>query len=114
MEIKGPNYRVWYDPANIVVSFEGILQVGGPEEYQPIAELLSKVLETNPLCFTLDMRALTMLNASGINELYKFAIAARTHGGLRLVVRASKSIAWQAEALPNLKKFNPNVEMTYD
>ena len=111
MEIKGANYRVWYDPANVVVSFEGILRLSSPEEYQPIEDLLSKVLETNPSCVTHDMR-FTFINSSGINVLYKFASATRKQGEFRFVVQASKSVPWQGKALPDLKKFNPNVELT--
>jgi anti-anti-sigma factor len=115
MEIKGANYRVWYDPANVVVSFEGILRLSSPEEYQPIEDLLSKVLETNPSRVTHDLRGLTFINSSGINVLYKFASATRKQGELRFVVQASKSVAWQGKALPDLMKFNPNVELTlYD
>ena len=111
MEIKGVNYRVWYDPANVVVSFEGILRLGGPQEYQPIEELLEKVLLTEPKSITLDLRALSFLNSSGINVLYKFAIAMRKKGELQLVVRGSKNVPWQGKSLPNLKKFNSNFEM---
>ena len=111
MEIKGVNYRVWYDPANAVVSFEGILRLGGPQEYQPIEDLLEKVLLTEPKTITLDVRALNFLNSSGINVLFKFAIASRKKGDLQLVVRASKNIPWQGKSLPNIKKFNSNFEM---
>lgn len=111
MEIKGTNYRVWYDPANVVVFFEGILRLGGPQEYQPIEDLLEKVLSTGPKVITLDVRALSFLDDSGINVLYKFAIAMRNKGELQLVARGSKTVPWQGKALPNLKKFNPNFEM---
>ena len=111
MEIKGVNYRVWYDTANVVVSFEGILRLGGPQEYQPIEDLLEKVLLTEPKSITLDLRALSFLNSSGINVLYKFAIAMRKRGELQLVVRGSKNVPWQGKSLPNLKKFNQNFEM---
>lgn len=111
MEVKGVNYRVYYDPAPVVVHFEGILRLGGPQEYQPIADLLDKVLLTEPKVITLDLRALSFLNSSGIDVLYKFAIAMREKGELKLVVRCSKNIAWQGKSLPNLKKYNPNFEM---
>lgn len=111
MEIKGGNYRVWFDPAETTVYFEGILRLGSPTEYQPIEDLLEKVLMTEPKVITLDMRALNFLNSSGINMLYKFAIAMRKKGELQLAVRGSKSIPWQGKSLPNLKKFNSNFEM---
>lgn len=112
MEIKGGNYRVWYDPNEVTVYFEGILRLGGPQEYQPIENLLDKVLESNTTKITLDLRALNFLNSSGINVLYKFAIATRKKGELQLGVRGSKNVPWQGKSLPNLKKFNQNFELT--
>lgn len=111
MEIKGGNYRVWYDPAYVVVSFEGILRLSGAQEYEPIENLLDKVLMTEPKTITLDLQALHFLNSSGINMLYKFAIATRKKGDLQLVVRGSKNTPWQGKSLPNLKKFTPNFEL---
>lgn len=111
MEVKGVNYRVWYDPANVMVSFEGILRLGGPQEYQPIEDLLEKVLLTEPKVITLDVRALSFLNSSGIHVLYKFAIAMRKKGELRLSVRGSKNVPWHGKSLPNLKKYNSNFEL---
>jgi len=113
MEIKGGNYRVWYDQNEVTVYFEGILRLGGPQEYQPIENLLEKVLESGPNKITLDLRALNFLNSSGINVLYKFAIATRKKGDLQLVVRGSKNVPWQGKSLPNLKKFNQNFEMQF-
>ncbi|EYF01547.1 slr1658 superfamily regulator [Chondromyces apiculatus] len=112
MEIKGGNYRVWYDANEVTVYFEGILRLGGPQEYAPIETLLDKVLESNPSKITLDLRALNFLNSSGINVLYKFAIATRKKGELQLLVRGSKNVPWQGKSLPNLKKFNQNFELT--
>lgn len=111
MEVKGVNYRVWYNPVEVLVSFEGILRLGGPQEYQPIEDLLDKVLLSEPKVITLDLRALSFLNSSGISVLYKFAIAMRKRGDLQLVVRGSKNVPWQGKSLPNLKKFNSNFEM---
>lgn len=113
MEIKGGTYRVWYDPNESTVSFEGILRLGGPEEYQPIDTLLERVLEGGPTRITLDMRRLSFLNSSGINVLYKFAIATRKQADVQLSVRASKSMSWQGRSLPNLKRFNPNFELNF-
>lgn len=111
MEIKGGNYQVWYDPQEVVVHFEGILRLGGPQEYQPIEDLLEKVLLTEPKTITLDLQALNFLNSSGINVLYKFAIAMRKKGDMQLVARGSKHVPWQGKSLPNLKKFNSNFEL---
>lgn len=111
MEIKGSSYRVWYDPTNVVIYFEGILRLGGPQEYSPIEDLMEKVLLKEPKVITLDMQNLNFLNSSGINMLYKFAIATRKKGEVHLVARGSKAIAWQGKSLPNLKKFNSDFEL---
>lgn len=111
MEIKGGNYRVWYTPDETAVYFEGILRLAGEVEYGPIEELLDKVLSQNPPQITLDLRSLNFLNSSGINVLYKFAIATRKKGEVKLICRASKSIPWQGRSLPNLKKYNENFEL---
>lgn len=111
MEIKGGNYRVWYDPNETVVHFEGILRLGGTQEYGPIEELLEKVLAAGLRKITLDLRALKFLNSSGMNMIYKFAISTRKHGDIQLTVIASKSIPWQDKSLPNLKKYNSNFEL---
>jgi hypothetical protein len=93
------------------VSFEGILRLSGAQEYQPIEDLLDKVLTSDPKTVTLDVRALSFLNSSGINVLYKFAIATRKRGDLQLVVHGSNAVPWQGKSLPNLKKFNSNFEL---
>jgi hypothetical protein len=111
MEIKGSNYRVWYEPSEVKVCFEGILRLSGAQEYQPIEDLLEKVLASEPKAVTLDLRALSFLNSSGINVIYKFAIATRKKGDLQLVVHGSKAVPWQEKSLPNLKKFNSNFEL---
>jgi hypothetical protein len=111
MEITGSNYRVWYDPSEVKVSFEGILRLSGAQEYQPIEDLLDKVLTSEPKTVTLDVRALSFLNSSGINVLYKFAIATRKRGDLQLVVHGSNAVPWHEKSLPNLKKFNSNFEL---
>lgn len=111
MEIKGANYRVWHDPADVTVHFEGMLRLSGTAEYVPLEDLLNKVLLTNPESVTLDLRTLSFLNSSGINVLYKFAIAMRKQGDMQLVVLGTKSTPWHGKSLPNLKKFNSNFRL---
>lgn len=110
MEINSGNYRVWVDPATVTVYFEGILRLAGPQEYQPIEDLLDKVLLSEPKAITLDVHALNFINSSGINVLYKFAIATRKQGELPLIVHGSKSIPWQ-RSLAKLKNYNANTTL---
>lgn len=108
MEIRGPGFRVWYEGASATVHFEGSLRLG-TSEYEPMTDMLQKVLDTKPKALVLRMTELTFLNSSGINMLYKFAIAVRKQGGVAVTVRASNSIPWQSKSLANLKKFLPTI-----
>lgn len=113
MEIKGGTYRVWYDSDESTVHFEGILRLAGSEEYQPIEKLLERILEANPKKFFLDLRTLSFLNSSGINVLYKLAIATKKQSDIQFTVLGSKSMSWQGKSLSNLKKFNPILEIKF-
>ena len=112
MDITGETYKVRYDEAENSVYMEGILRLGEPAAYAPIEELLDRALASHPATMTLDVRSLSFLDSPGINLLYKFATATQK-GSARLAVRGSKSIPWQVESLPNLKKFNMNFELSW-
>lgn len=112
-DIKGPGYRVWYDAAARTLHFEGLLRLA-TSEYRPIDELLEAVLKTNPAALHLRLTQLEFLNSSGINMLYKFAIAVRKRPEVKIRVNGSSAIAWQNKSLPNLKKFHPNLELVID
>ncbi|MBT9555963.1 MAG: hypothetical protein IV100_08045 [Myxococcales bacterium] len=93
--------------------FEGVLRLD-VSEYDPIAELLDLALKKGSDSLTLKLVDLTFLNSSGLNVLYKFAISARKQGDTPIVVRAAKNVPWQVKSLPNLKKFNRNIEVVFD
>ncbi len=112
MEIKGPNYRVWVDSTQTVVSMEGVLQLGGAASYGPIEHLLAPFLAAPPPVITLDVRALSVLDTSGISVLYNFAVSLRNKGPIALVVRGTHLYAWQGTSLPNMAKFNPHVQVS--
>lgn len=114
MEINGENYKVSYDVIGGKVAFEGVFRLGGAQEYQPIESLLERSLADGPAALTLDFRKLEFLNSSGINVLYKFAIAARKKLSTRLVAVGSNSVPWQGKSLPNLRKFNNDVELLFE
>jgi len=110
MEIRDANYRVWYEASSQTIYFEGLLRLG-TNEYEPITNLLNQILETNPAALTLHMHDLAFLNSSGINTLYKFAIALRKQGKVKVTVKASSLIPWQSKSLANLKKFLPSIDI---
>jgi hypothetical protein len=111
LDIKGPGYRVRYDATTGTIHFEGSLRLG-TAEYEPIANLLNAVVEQKPSVIQLRMTDLVFLNSSGINTLYKFAIALRKLGTIEVHVFSAASIAWQSKSLPNLRKFLPSIQIT--
>lgn len=111
LDIKGPGYRVYFDEASSTVHFEGSLRLG-TSEYEPISNLLTVVADRKLAALHLRMTELVFLNSSGINALYKFAIALRKLGSIAVHVAASSTIAWQAKSLPNLRKFLPTITIT--
>ena len=110
MEVRDSAYRVWFDPSCSTVYFEGSLRLG-TADYQPITRLLHDVLDQDPEYLTLHMLELSFLNSSGINTLYKFAIALRKQGRTQVTVRGTTAIPWQTKSLANLKKFLPTIEI---
>lgn len=112
-DIKGPGFRVWFDLPSQTIHFEGVLRLS-TSEYRPIEDLLDRVLTSARSALHVRMTELNFLNSSGINMLYKFAIAARKKGDIPLNVHAASSIPWQGKSLPNLKKFLPTIVITLD
>ncbi len=110
-DIRGPGYRVWLDAQTVTVHLEGSLRLG-TAEYEPIAALLDSVIQQRPPTITVRMTDLVFLNSSGINTLYKFAIAVRKIGDIAVHVHASPTISWQSKSLPNLRKFLPGITLT--
>src|SRR5690348_3474232 len=67
MEIKTAEYNVWNEGSTI--HYEGTLRLSGTDAYQPILELMQKVLAEKPQNVVLDLTQLEFLNSSGINLL---------------------------------------------
>lgn len=113
MDIKGQEYQVTYDQAALTVTFQGELALMGMGEYPPIADLLDQTLEDassqEPATLTLDLRELKFLNSSGINVISKFVIKVRRAGGVKMTIKGSDSIPWQAKSLVNLKRLLPSM-----
>ncbi|MFM7603220.1 MAG: hypothetical protein ACKO7R_18795, partial [Pseudanabaena sp.] len=72
MEVKGDDYRVWYEQSDVVIYCQGSLRLAGTDEYAPIVRILEDVIAQNPKQLTLNLCELEFLNSSGINVLSKF------------------------------------------
>ncbi len=110
MEIKTAEYNVWNEGS--IIHYEGTLRLSGTDAYQPILDLMNKVLSEKPQNVVLDLTQLEFLNSSGINLLAKFTIELRKHPDVAMKVLGSTRIPWQSKSLPNLQKLHKGVELT--
>lgn len=115
MEISNEDYKVYNEEETETVFFEGSLRLGGPEEYQPIADFLEDVADKlAPGTMTINLEKLEFLNSSGISMLSKFTIWVRQKKNIKLVVQGSKKIPWQAKSLKNLQRLMRSVALEFN
>ena len=110
LEIKDQDFRVWYEPDDLTVYFEGKMRLA-PGGYRPIEELLNKVVDQEPARIRLHLYDLQFLNSSGLSMLFKFVVQVRKKGSIRLAVRASKTVLWHSKTLSNIERFFPDAEI---
>jgi len=108
-EVKGEDYRVWYDSATNTINCEGSLRLGGAEEYAPIVQILESAIAHPPIDLVMDLTQLEFLNSSGINMLSKFMIKARQKEGVKITVKGSQTVPWQGKSLKNLQRLMPTL-----
>lgn len=114
LEIRDPDFAVWYDAASQRVCFQGLLRLNGSDEYQPMVDLLERVLALGEPELRWDLRELEFLNSSGINVLYKFIIKVRKEGQRAFTVWGSDQVTWQRKSLPNMSKFMPELKIIFE
>lgn len=114
MELRTEDYRVWYDAVTQTLTWQGALRLADLEEYTPMWQLLSDVINQKPSQLTLDLRSLKYLNSSGFNVLLRFVLKVRQETAIQMLVQASKKIAWQEKSLKNLQRVMPNLQLELD
>jgi hypothetical protein len=113
MEVKGDDYRVWYEQYDAVIYCQGSLRLAGTEEYAPIVQVLENVIAQNPKQISLNLCQLEFLNSSGINVLSKFVIKVRQKETIKITVQGSESIPWQGKSLKNLQRLMPALKLEW-
>ncbi|ELS32180.1 MULTISPECIES: slr1659 superfamily regulator [Pseudanabaena] len=113
MEVKGDDYRVWYEPSEMAIYCQGSLRLAGTEEYAPIVQILEKSLEEPPKKIKLNLCQLEFLNSSGINILSKFVIKVRQKETISIIVQGSEVIPWQGKSLKNLQRLMPSLKLEW-
>lgn len=114
MELRTEDYHVWYDPTTQILTCQGALRLADLEEYTPVWQILSDVIDQKPSQLTLDLRSLKYLNSSGFNVLSRFVLKVRQETAIQMLVQASKKIAWQEKSLKNLQRVMPNLQLAID
>lgn len=109
--IEDDGYKIEYIPETTTCNFEGSLRLGGPKEYQPIADLLDSILAESPEMITLNLQGLNFLNSSGISMLSKFVIGVRKAKTVKVTVLGSNNLPWQGKSLKNLQKLLPSLKL---
>ena len=110
-EIKDDDYAVQADTDANTIAFSGLMSLGGPKAYAPIADLMNDIANEEPDEMTLDLRKLEFLNSSGISMLSKFVLSLRKKKGVQLIVLGSDDMPWQGKSLKNLQKFLPSLKL---
>lgn len=113
MEVKGDDYKVWYDGSAASIYCQGSLRLAGTEEYAPIVQILEHVIEQSPQSITLNLCQLEFLNSSGINVLSKFVIKVRQKEKISITVQGSDTIPWQGKSLKNLQRLMPALKLEW-
>jgi len=108
---SGEQYEIEYDSATETVRFQGSLRRMGMKDYEPIEELLNKIIEQEPPVITLDVRHLKLLNSAGIRVLSKFVIRVRSKKNIQVIIEGSKDSTWQDSSLKNLQRLMPSPQL---
>ena len=113
MEVKGDDYRVWYEQSDTVIYCQGSLRLAGTEEYAPIVQILEDVIARSPKKVSLNLCQLEFLNSSGINVLSKFVIKVRQKETIEVLVVGSENVPWQGKSLKNLQRLMPSLKLEW-
>lgn len=110
LEIKGENFKIFYDSNSKVINFTGRVRLRGLQEYTVVFDLFDKVLERNKDLITLDLQNLELINSSGIDMLSKFIITTRKKKTVQINIIGSSTKTWQTRLLKNLQRLMPSLK----
>jgi hypothetical protein len=113
MEISAKEYSVNYDAQTATICWQGFMRLSR-DEYEPIEQLLDKVITFKLSKITLDLRKLKAINSSGITMLGKFVLAVNEKKTTQLLVKASKQIAWQKRSVENFRRLMQDLPVEWE
>lgn len=74
---------------------------------------LDHVARTPPARLDINLRALKMMNSSGLNTLSRFILGLRARPGVQVTFHGSSEIVWHAKTLQNMKHFLPSATLVF-
>jgi hypothetical protein len=112
-EVKSSSWSVTHDASSSTLTFSGVIRYAklAVTDIQAILEMLNQALTPQSKSVTLHLTALSYLDEAGLDVLRKFVVKTRRRGDLAVTVRASRKQSWQGRHLPDLKRFNSNLEL---
>ena len=113
-EIQENGYILSFDRENQTIVYKGISRLPTLSQYEKIKIFLLEAASRTTDKLILDLRGLRFLNSSGITTLSMFVIQLREDRRIRLSIRASGNISWQAHSIHNLKKLWNEIDIEVD
>ncbi len=113
MEIKTNSYKIEYNEQNHTIICQGSLRLPEIEDYEPIAEFLDKIINSQPSLLTVNVQGLTFLNSTGIAMLSDFVLNVREQKQIQLRIIGSSQVSWHNRSLKNLQKLMPSMQLEY-
>ncbi|ALG67176.1 slr1659 superfamily regulator [Beggiatoa leptomitoformis] len=111
-KIRAEDYRVESNVFTGTITFQGKLQLQDSKAYMPILEMLNELAEKDLPKITIDLRALELLNSSGINTLSKFLMQMERKNQTHVIVHGLREVTWQDRMLTNIKRVLPGFQLS--
>ncbi|EIJ42740.1 hypothetical protein BegalDRAFT_1866 [Beggiatoa alba B18LD] len=111
-KLKAEDYRIESNMFTGTVTFQGKLQLQDSKAYTPILEMLNELAAKDLPKITIDLRALELMNSSGINTLSKFLMLMERKQQTQVVVHGLRDITWQDRMLTNIKRVLPSFQLS--
>ena len=113
MEIKDEKYSVKYDAETATVHCQGIMRLRS-NQYEPITQLLNKVIALELPQITLNLRELKILNSAGITMLGSFVLNVTKKEACQLVLQCTKKTVWQERSVDDFSELMPTLQIEWE
>jgi hypothetical protein len=113
MEIKTPDYYIYYDTTTATFHFQGALRFN-TEEYAPIVQLMDEVIDLEPTLLKVNFRELKFLNSSGFTMMARFVAKVNANKQMEMTIQADRKNPWHQKSLNNYKRLMPRLQFEWE